>query len=134
MLERHNDVSRIKLVDFGLAADPDEDPMTAVCGTPQYVAPELLRGVMGHRYGPECDIWSAGVLLFNLLAGYPPFHSNCIKNLLHKVANGAIDFHDPVWELISPSAIDLVLKLLTVDPQQRITLAEALQHPWLCEQ
>eukprot|EP00192_Tetraselmis_astigmatica_P012645 CAMPEP_0117669868 /NCGR_PEP_ID=MMETSP0804-20121206/12392_1 /TAXON_ID=1074897 /ORGANISM="Tetraselmis astigmatica, Strain CCMP880" /LENGTH=405 /DNA_ID=CAMNT_0005478015 /DNA_START=150 /DNA_END=1364 /DNA_ORIENTATION=- len=96
MVTTHEDITRVKLVDFGLATYLSHN-LTTVCGTPQYVAPEVLRSVSGEPYGTECDLWSAGVLLFNLLAGYPPFHSDSVHKVLQQVAHGNIDFRDPVW-------------------------------------
>ena len=130
ILTTQDDITRVKLVDFGLATYLNQK-LTTVCGTPQYVAPEVLRSVSGEPYGAECDLWSAGVLLFNLLAGYPPFHSDSVHKVLQQVAHGNIDFRDPVWELISSPAIDLVCGLLTVDRTKRLTVEQALNHPWM---
>jgi serine/threonine protein kinase len=71
--------------------------MSTVCGTPQYVAPEVIAGVPGLEYGPKVDAWSAGVVLFVLLAGYPPFWAESEPALFGLVRRGAFTFDDPAW-------------------------------------
>jgi len=131
ILTNKNDITYIKIADFGLATRAQGRTLTAVCGTPQYVAPEVLRGSRGEPYDYRCDVWSCGIVLFNMLAGYPPFHSESVPKLLRQVACGLVDYYDPVWELISVEAIDLLEKLLTADPEKRISTDEALLHPWI---
>eukprot|EP00191_Tetraselmis_sp_GSL018_P006308 CAMPEP_0177601086 /NCGR_PEP_ID=MMETSP0419_2-20121207/14037_1 /TAXON_ID=582737 /ORGANISM="Tetraselmis sp., Strain GSL018" /LENGTH=376 /DNA_ID=CAMNT_0019094259 /DNA_START=118 /DNA_END=1245 /DNA_ORIENTATION=- len=130
ILVQKDDLRSIKLIDFGLATTLEDGALKTVCGTPQYVAPEVLHSHFGSCYGSECDLWSAGVVLFNMLSGYPPFHSTSVRTLLQKVAVGSADYCDPVWELISTEARSLLKALLTVDPKARITIDEALSHAW----
>jgi serine/threonine protein kinase len=130
LLESKNDITKIKIADFGLAKRAMNGYMETVCGTPQYVAPEVIKPVPGVVYGAECDLWSAGVVLFTILAGYPPFYNENTPALFRQIRKGAFSFDDPVWDDISKEAKDIISGLLTVDPQARLTCDGALQHPW----
>ncbi|KAL4424298.1 hypothetical protein ABPG75_001599 [Micractinium tetrahymenae] len=130
LLVKKKDISHIKIADFGLArryAGPGA--LTTICGTPQYVAPEIIKGGPA-RYGPECDLWSAGIILFILLGGYPPFYDESEPRLFEKIRKGSFDFKDDVWTAVSADAKDLISKLLVVDPRSRLTINEVLAHPW----
>eukprot|EP01024_Parvocaulis_polyphysoides_P036001 TRINITY_DN32047_c0_g2_i1.p2 TRINITY_DN32047_c0_g2~~TRINITY_DN32047_c0_g2_i1.p2 ORF type:complete len:180 (+),score=25.28 TRINITY_DN32047_c0_g2_i1:94-633(+) len=105
--------------------------MQTICGTPQYVAPEIIMGTKELEYGTGVDMWSAGVVLFILLGGYPPFYHETAAVLFEIIRKGQFEFDDPVWEDISQSAKDLICKLLVVDPLQRLSASQALKHPWL---
>ncbi|KAF6261155.1 kinase-like domain-containing protein [Scenedesmus sp. NREL 46B-D3] len=120
----------VKIADFGLAKQ-SADAMSTVCGTPQYVAPEVIQGTSGTVYGPAVDMWSSGVVLFILLGGYPPFWSENEPALFEQIRRGKFSFDDPVWDVISHSAKDLITKLLAVHPNQRLTAAQCLDHPWV---
>lgn len=98
------------------------------CGTPGYVAPEILRG---DQYGTEVDIWSMGVITYVLLAGYPPFYDEDQKKLFKKIKNGTYYFHQDYWANTSPDAIDLIKKMLCVDQKERATAEDLLKHPWI---
>ena len=129
----------IKLVDFGLATDINRDgPAEKVCGTPMNVAPEIVavglrrsRGEEIAPYGSECDVWSAGVLLYTLLSGSPPFDPIDFSDLYAMILQGSYKYDDPAWQMVTDSAKDLVTRCLTVDPSKRISPIEALDHPWL---
>lgn len=130
LLVRKGDISHIKIADFGLARRYiGPSALTTICGTPQYVAPEIIKGGPTH-YGPECDLWSAGVILFILLGGYPPFYDESEPKLFEKIRKGRFDFNDDVWTAVSEDAKDMIRKLLAVDPQQRMTISQVLEHPW----
>lgn len=119
----------LKLADFGLAnmLGPDES-MNVACGTPGYVAPEILK----HQpYGKEVDIWSIGIILYILLCGFPPFYDDNNKKLFAMIVNAKYDFPDPYWTDVSQLAKDLVIQLLKVNPSERLTASEILQHPWM---
>jgi len=120
--------SPLKVTDFGLAKFTQVKMATA-CGTPGYVAPEILSG---RPYGPEVDLWSSGVILYILLCGFPPFFDENTANLYRTIKAGKFDFPSPYWDEISDPAKNLVCRLLTVDPKQRATPEQVLAHPWIC--
>lgn len=123
----------IKITDFGLAkfrsdAKPGDETMSTACGTPGYVAPEVLKN---EPYGKEVDMWSLGVILYILLCGFPPFYHESTQQLYKQIKKGEYDFPDPYWTDISDSAKSLVRGLLTVDPRKRLTGKQVLEHPWI---
>ncbi|KAJ0714666.1 putative protein kinase CAMK-CDPK family [Helianthus annuus] len=122
--------SPLKTIDFGLSVffKPGET-FSDVVGSPYYVAPEVLL----KHYGPEADIWSAGVILYILLCGVPPFWGESENEIFEEVLRGKLDFSSDPWPSISESAKDLVRKMLTRDPRKRITAHEVLCHPWINE-
>jgi 5'-AMP-activated protein kinase catalytic alpha subunit len=114
----------LKIADFGLAAQLDQDADTrTVCGSPSYVAPEVL---MQKDHGPQVDVWSSGVVLYALLCGSLPFDGDSIPEIYRKIQKG--EFSIP--EHVSRTARDLLLKMLVVNPEERITIQEALIHPF----
>lgn len=122
--------AEIMIADFGFARDLRtlSGRRGTACGTPGYVAPEVVRG---EPYGAEVDCWSLGVILFILLCGYPPFGGKNHAVVLDKVAHGAFAFEAPYWDAVSPAAKDLVQKLLTVDRRQRLRAEDIERHPWM---
>mmetsp|Transcript_23779 Transcript_23779/g.33275 ORF Transcript_23779/g.33275 Transcript_23779/m.33275 type:complete len:334 (+) Transcript_23779:33-1034(+) len=123
--------SKIKITDFGLAKlkRPDNDGMmTTACGTPGYVAPEVLKK---QKYNQAVDIWSMGVILYILLCGFPPFYHEKTQKLYQQIKTGSYDFPNPYWKDITDSAKDLIKKMLTVEPANRITIPQILEHPWI---
>ncbi|PHJ21601.1 calcium-dependent protein [Cystoisospora suis] len=118
----------LKIIDFGLAARAGPTTVLATkAGTPYYVAPQVLQG----KYTYKCDMWSAGVIMYILLCGYPPFHGDNDAEILAKVKSGKFSFNDQDWKNVSMEAKDLIRKLLTYDPAQRLTAEQALAHPWI---
>ncbi|KAI3823385.1 hypothetical protein L1987_04820 [Smallanthus sonchifolius] len=122
--------SPLKTIDFGLSVffKPGET-FTDVVGSPYYVAPEVLL----KKYGLEADIWSAGVILYILLCGVPPFWGESENEIFEEVLRGKLDFSSDPWPSISESAKDLVRKMLIRDPRKRITPHGVLCHPWISE-
>ncbi|MCD9644042.1 Calcium-dependent protein kinase 20 [Datura stramonium] len=120
--------SALKAIDFGLSVffKPGET-FSDVVGSPYYVAPEVLR----KHYGLECDIWSAGVIIYILLSGFPPFWGETERGVFEQVLRGELDFESEPWPTISESAKDLVRKMLVRDPKKRLTAHEVLCHPWV---
>ncbi|KAL6209451.1 hypothetical protein ACLB2K_020393 [Fragaria x ananassa] len=100
-----------------------------VVGSPYYVAPEVLSKI----YGPEVDVWSAGVILYILLSGVPPFWAETEAGIFQQIMQGKIDFDSEPWPSISESAKDLMLNMLERDPRRRITAHEVLCHPWIVD-
>ncbi|XP_076935190.1 calcium-dependent protein kinase 29-like [Bidens hawaiensis] len=120
----------LKATDFGLSVFFEEGKSySEIVGSPYYVAPEVLR----RRYGKEIDVWSAGVILYILLSGVPPFWGENERSIFKAILEGSLDLHSPPWPSISPSAKDLISKMLTRNPKKRITADKALEHPWLKE-
>ncbi|KAH0920213.1 hypothetical protein HID58_027878 [Brassica napus] len=130
LLVSADDDSPIKATDFGLSVFIEEGKVYKdVVGSAYYVAPEVL-----HRnYGKEIDVWSAGVMLYILLCGVPPFWGETEKTIFEAVLEGNLDLESSPWPTISESAKDLIRKMLARDPKKRITAAEALAHPWLTD-
>jgi calcium/calmodulin-dependent protein kinase I len=99
-----------------------------MCGTPGYVAPELLEKI---PYDWQCDMWSLGVVVFILLGGYAPFEEPDQRTLFHKIVKADYEFHEEYWTTISDDAKDLIRSLLTLDPRKRLTASQALEHKWI---
>ncbi|KAD5961586.1 hypothetical protein R6Q59_014750 [Mikania micrantha] len=120
--------SPLKAIDFGLSVffKPGET-FTDVVGSPYYVAPEVLQ----KHYGSQIDIWSAGVILYILLSGVPPFLGETEIDVFREILEGEIDFSFDPWPVISSSAKDLIKKMLLRDQSRRITAHEILRHPWI---
>lgn len=105
--------------------------MHNVCGTPVYVAPEILDA--NPKYGLQVDMWSIGVILFILLCGSPPFFEEDNHKLFAKIRRCDYNFDDPCWRSVSELAMSLVRALLVLDPLERLTAKQFLAHPWCQE-
>lgn len=129
LINKDDDFS-LKAIDFGLSVffKPGQ-VFTDVVGSPYYVAPEVLL----KHYGPEADVWTAGVILYILLSGVPPFWAETQQGIFDAVLKGQIDFESDPWPLISDSAKDLIRRMLCMRPSERLTAHEVLCHPWICE-
>jgi calcium-dependent protein kinase len=118
----------LKLIDFGLSCRfSDGQPMSTKAGTPFYVAPEVLTG----RYGHLVDMWSAGVIMYVLLCGSPPFSGKEEREVLANVKKANLRFLPRAWNGISQDAKELVRSLVKADSGSRLTAEEALKHPWI---
>lgn len=122
-------VKCLKLGDFGLACEVT-GPLYTVCGTPTYVAPEILTE---SGYGLKIDVWAAGVILYILLCGYPPFASldNDQEKLFDCILSGRYDFPDEYWQDVSSLAKDLIYDMLQLSPDLRFSAEDVLDHPWV---
>ena len=117
----------IKLIDWGGARYFSKNKkMTKINGTPYYIAPEVLNEV----YDEKCDIWSAGVIFYILLCGYPPFNGETDKEIMKAVKKGEFDFPPEEWDVVSKDAKNLIKKMLTYDPKKRPSALEVLQDNW----
>lgn len=127
-----DDNYNIKLTDFGFAKvlTPSET-LTDVCGTPGYLAPEVLRVAMfegSPGYWCAVDLWACGVIMYTLLVGCPPFWHRKQMVMIRNIMEGKYSFQSPEWDDITDTPKDLISKLLVVDPSKRITVQEALAH------
>jgi hypothetical protein len=133
------DLSSVRIADFGLAkaafsaAGGDRPGVGAICGTPSYLAPEIIAG---QRYTPAVDCWAAGVCLYILLSGVVPFNwtdrpGADLRELFDRISAGAYSLDGPEWEGVSDDAKDLVRRLMCVDVRQRLSAQAALAHRWL---
>jgi len=124
------DDALVKIADFGLSTvvDDSQSALKTACGTPGYVAPEVLAQI---GYGAPADMWSVGVIMYILLCGFPPFYDENINVLFEQIMAGDFDYPSPYWDGVSDTAISLIDSLLVVDPDTRLTAEQALQHPWL---
>lgn len=129
LLLAEDDDSAVKIADFGFAKVVKEpNSLKTQCGTPGYVAPEILDGI---PYDTKCDMWSVGVILYILLGGYPPFIENNQRELFRKIRKGDYEFHPEYWQNVSSEAKELISALLTVDPYKRLDAEQALDNKWI---
>lgn len=121
--------SKIMISDFGLSRMGENvDELATACGTPGYVAPEVLRR---QKYGKPVDCWSIGVISYILLCGYPPFYDENDAKLYKQIMKGEYEFDSPYWDDISVSAKEFITHLLQIDPSKRYSCEQALAHPWI---
>jgi len=126
---KEND-SNVKIADFGFAKKVFRpNSLVTQCGTPGYVAPEVLNG---RPYDTKVDMWSVGVILYILLGGYPPFIEDNQRDLFRKIRKGDYKFHEEYWSSVSTGAKDLISSLLNINPAKRLSAKEALQKEWIC--
>jgi len=129
LLRDETTVSEVKLADFGLSKIVSQQLiMQTACGTPGYVAPEILQA---RGYDKEVDMWSIGVITYILLCGFPPFYNEKLQLLFEQIMRADYDFPADYWSEISDNAKDFIRKLLVVEPSKRMNSEQALQHPWL---
>ncbi|XP_035783980.1 phosphorylase b kinase gamma catalytic chain, skeletal muscle/heart isoform-like isoform X2 [Anopheles albimanus] len=129
-----DDNLNVKITDFGFARVlKTGEKLYDLCGTPGYLAPETLKCNMfedAPGYSREVDIWACGVIMFTLLVGCPPFWHRKQMVMLRNIMEGKYSFTSPEWADISEDPKDLIRKCLVVDPTKRITVTEALKHPF----
>ncbi|KAL1537332.1 Calcium-dependent protein kinase 15 [Salvia divinorum] len=128
LLSSKEEKAMLKATDFGLSVFIEDGKVYRnIVGSAYYVAPEVLK----RSYGKEIDIWSAGVILYILLSGVPPFWAETENGIFDAILKEEVDFVSQPWPSISNSGKDLVRKMLTKDPKKRITSSEVLEHPWI---
>ncbi|CAH8437970.1 unnamed protein product [Heterobilharzia americana] len=129
LLRQKNGQIRVKLADFGLAIVVKRN-MYTVCGTPTYIAPEILEE---SGYGIEVDMWALGIITYIMLCGFAPFRSPDKRQskLFESIKRGRFVFLSPYWDNISSYAKDLISALLVISPKSRLTARETLSHPWV---
>jgi len=132
LLKDGTDISEVKLADFGLSKIVGQKVMMqTACGTPGYVAPEVLQA---QGYGPEVDLWSIGVITYILLCGFPPFYHEELPELFEQIMSADFDFPEEYWDSVSGEGKDFIKKLLMVKPSDRMTVEQAMNHPWIKQQ
>jgi len=122
----NNDI--IKVTDFGLSKDFGQATLKTSCGTPDYVAPEVLKGM---PYDNSVDIWSIGVITYILLCGFPPFYGNSDQQIFEKIMKADYDFPSPDWDDISDEAKEFIGAILVLDFSTRPSASDCLLAPWL---
>ncbi|XP_051776996.1 serine/threonine-protein kinase Chk2 isoform X1 [Erpetoichthys calabaricus] len=132
LLASHAENCLIKITDFNQSKILEESSlMRTLCGTPTYLAPEVFTDAATVGYSQAVDCWSLGVLLFICLSGYPPFYTKEGENVKDQITKGQYLLVPSIWNNISDLAQDVVKKLLVVNPKERLTLDQALDHPWM---
>ncbi|CAM8923488.1 unnamed protein product [Rhodiola kirilowii] len=120
---------RLKLADFGSAEwFGDGRAMSGVVGTPYYVAPEVL---MGREYNEKVDVWSTGVILYIMLAGFPPFYGETAQEIFEAVMRGTLRFPFRAFRDVSSGAKDLLRRMICRDVSRRFSAEQVLRHPWI---
>ncbi|XP_069749741.1 ribosomal protein S6 kinase alpha-6 isoform X2 [Narcine bancroftii] len=132
-MDESGDPESIRICDFGFAKQlrGENGLLMTPCYTANFVAPEVL---MRGGYDAACDIWSLGVLLYTMLAGYTPFANgpnDTAEEILLRIGSGKFSLSGGNWDTVSDAAKDLLSNMLHVDPHQRFTAEQVLKHPWI---
>merc|ERR1739848_164662 len=118
----------LKIIDFGLSCKFEASQVLSTkAGTPYYVAPQVLAG----KYDHLSDVWSCGVIMYVLLCGYPPFFGETDSEVLSKVRLGAFSFNAADWKNVSDDAKNLIRLMLKMNPKDRYTAEQTLNHDWI---
>jgi len=128
LLFKNIDKKIIKIADFGESKSFKEGALTTYCGTPDYMAPEIIRG---DPYSSEVDVWAVGVITYVMLAGFPPFDGENDVEVFASILSIRYSFPTPEWDNISEEAKHFIRSILLDNPKERLTAAQALQHPWI---
>lgn len=131
LLRDESDDAFIKLADFGFATRVyGPKSLTKQCGTPFFVAPEIL---LRTPYDQQADMWSVGVIMYLLLSGDLPFMGRSQRELFRAIVVGKYDFPDETWGDVSEHAKELIKGLLVTDPSKRLTAKQAMAGRWMCD-
>ena len=121
-----NDDMKATLIDFGLSKIRTNICFTSMIGSPWYMSPEVFEG----KYGSKCDVWSLGVLIYKMISGTFPFNGSSLKEIKNDIFSRTLEFNDKIWKQITPIWIDLLKRMLVVDPNKRISASGVLKHKW----
>ena len=128
MLEGNKQFDQVKIIDFGTSLQfKPQQKIHERLGTPYYIAPEVLDG----NYGPQCDMWSLGVIVYIMLSGCPPFNGSDDDEIMEKIKEGKFSFPPRQFSKVSKVAQDFITQCLTVDPDKRHTPERAMQHEFI---
>ena len=128
LLDSDKDNAVVKIADYGFAKREEKpNSFTTMCGTPAYVAPEIISAV---PYGMKVDLWSVGIITYILLAGYQPFRGDDGDTLKRGILYGDFTFDSKFWSNISNEAKAFITNVLTVNPDKRLSAEEALAQAW----
>ena len=130
LLKSPHDDASILLADFGFAQYVPDEGLKTRCGTPAFVAPEII---VGQPYNTQADMWSVGCMIFMLIGGYPPFQDETHRGLFRKIRGSNFTFATAYWNNVSIQSKQLITSLLTVDPVDRLDAAKSLSMPWFQE-
>lgn len=120
----YNRNNQVKFIDFGFAiVNKKKKSEMETVGTPYYIAPEVLTG----NYGKECDIWSLGICIYQLLTGQMPFDGESQEEVFDKITSGEFDIPNH----LSDQCKDLLKQMICVEPSKRISTLNAINHPWI---
>ena len=126
-VETNEDLFILKIIDFGTAKIFDKNKKErALVGSSYYIAPEVIN----KKYNQECDMWSAGVILYMFIVGHAPFDGKTNREIMGKIQKGNYLKNEERWINSSKEVKDLIQKLLVLEPEKRLTAKEALKHPW----
>ncbi|ORX62798.1 Pkinase-domain-containing protein [Hesseltinella vesiculosa] len=129
LLFKSRDSDDLVICDFGIAkSDASTATLDSVCGSPGYVAPEVL---LRKKYGAPVDMWAVGVITYTLLCGYQPFQAEDQAELTDEITHARYEFHERYWRNVSQDAKDFIRSCLTLDPENRLTASEALKNKWM---
>jgi len=129
LLDKEGD---IKICDFGVSrVIKKSQRITEQCGTPAYIAPEIISDKGYSGFG--ADVWSLGILLYAMVCGTVPFKGQNMKELHASISSGGFSFPSQVEPLLTPAVKDLICRMLTISPRERISIPEILSHPWTLE-
>ena len=117
----------IKIIDFNIATFNMGKRLSKITGTPNYIAPEVIK----ESYTEKCDMWSCGIIMYLLLSGKFPFKAGGHDELLNKISYGKYNLEHGIWKTISDSAKDLISHLIEKNPSRRFSSKQALEHPWV---
>ena len=127
LMDNKSDDLTIKIIDWGCAQTVKTTKKSKQAdGTAYYIAPEVLKG----EYNEKCDIWACGVIFYILLCGYPPFNGESDEEIFIEILKGQVEFPEEDWSEVSEEAKDLIQKMLTKDPNQRISALDSMKEPW----